>query len=141
MVFALIVAVPMLRFRGLYFTIGSLVLAEALGIFMSNFNGFGGNAGITLTGTAPSPLLLIGVRIGLVASDDLRVADHRVEHVRVHIVGDADRRMRIAARMRRSSSPSPSSYRSATMAPCRSSHSASKPPSATASVIMRQKVS
>jgi ABC-type branched-subunit amino acid transport system ATPase component/ABC-type branched-subunit amino acid transport system permease subunit len=54
-VFALIVAVPMLRFRGLYFTIGSLVLAEALGIFMSNFNGFGGNAGITLTGTAPSP--------------------------------------------------------------------------------------
>jgi len=54
-VFALAVAVPMLRFRGLYFTIGSLVLAEALGIFMSNFNGFGGNAGITLTGTAPSP--------------------------------------------------------------------------------------
>jgi branched-chain amino acid transport system ATP-binding protein len=53
--FALVVAVPMLRFRGLYFTIGSLVLAEALGIFMSNFNGFGGNMGITLTGTAPSP--------------------------------------------------------------------------------------
>jgi ABC-type branched-subunit amino acid transport system ATPase component/ABC-type branched-subunit amino acid transport system permease subunit len=53
--FALVVAVPMLRFRGLYFTIGSLVLAEALGIFMSNFNGFGGNQGITLPGTAPSP--------------------------------------------------------------------------------------
>jgi ABC-type branched-subunit amino acid transport system ATPase component/ABC-type branched-subunit amino acid transport system permease subunit len=53
--FALIVAVPMLRFRGLYFAIGSLVLAEALGIFMSNYNGFGGNMGITLSGTAPSP--------------------------------------------------------------------------------------
>ena len=53
-VFALIIAVPMLRFRGLYFTIGSLVLAEALGIFMSNYNGFGGNQGITLPGTAPS---------------------------------------------------------------------------------------
>jgi ABC-type branched-subunit amino acid transport system ATPase component/ABC-type branched-subunit amino acid transport system permease subunit len=53
-VFALIIAVPMLRFRGLYFTIGSLVLAEALGIFMSNYNGFGGNQGISLTGTAPS---------------------------------------------------------------------------------------
>src|ERR1700722_4764551 len=53
-VFALVVSVPMLRFRGLYFTIGSLVLAEALGIFMSNFSGFGGNAGITLPGTAPS---------------------------------------------------------------------------------------
>jgi branched-chain amino acid transport system ATP-binding protein len=53
--FAAVVAVPMLRFRGLYFTIGSLVLAEALGIFMSNFGGFGGNMGITLSGTAPSP--------------------------------------------------------------------------------------
>ncbi|HEY9243549.1 MAG TPA: ATP-binding cassette domain-containing protein, partial [Streptosporangiaceae bacterium] len=54
-IFAAIVAVPMLRFRGLYFTIGSLVLAEALGIFMSNYGGFGGNMGITLSGTAPSP--------------------------------------------------------------------------------------
>jgi branched-chain amino acid transport system ATP-binding protein len=52
--FALLVAVPMFRFRGLYFTIGSLVLAQALGIFMSNYNGLGGNQGITLTNTAPS---------------------------------------------------------------------------------------
>jgi ABC-type branched-subunit amino acid transport system ATPase component/ABC-type branched-subunit amino acid transport system permease subunit len=69
-VFALIVAVPMLRFRGLYFTIGSLVLAEALGIFMSNFNGFGGNAGITLPGTAPSPqtIYLLSFAVALVAT-------------------------------------------------------------------------
>jgi len=69
-VFALIVAVPMLRFRGLYFTIGSLVLAEALGIFMSNYNGFGGNMGITLAGTAPSPrtIYLISVVIALLAT-------------------------------------------------------------------------
>ena len=69
-VFALIVAVPMLRFRGLYFTIGSLVLAEALGIFMSNFNGFGGNAGITLPGTAPSPqtIYLLSLVVALVAT-------------------------------------------------------------------------
>jgi ABC-type branched-subunit amino acid transport system ATPase component/ABC-type branched-subunit amino acid transport system permease subunit len=78
-VFALIVAVPMLRFRGLYFTIGSLVLAEALGIFMSNFGGFGGNMGVTLTGTAPSPqtiyllsfvvaVLATGIVAGLVRS-------------------------------------------------------------------------
>jgi ABC-type branched-subunit amino acid transport system ATPase component/ABC-type branched-subunit amino acid transport system permease subunit len=53
-VFALLVAVPMFRFRGLYFTIGSLVLAEALGIFMSNYNGLGGNQGLTLTDTAPT---------------------------------------------------------------------------------------
>jgi branched-chain amino acid transport system ATP-binding protein len=52
--FAALVSVPMFRFRGLYFTIGSLVLASALAIFMSNYNGFGGNQGITLTGTAPS---------------------------------------------------------------------------------------
>ncbi len=79
MLFAAVVAVPMLRFRGLYFTIGSLVLAEALGIFMSNFGGFGGNMGITLSGTAPSPqtiyllsfvvaVLATGIVAGLVRS-------------------------------------------------------------------------
>lgn len=53
-IFALVVAVPMFRFRGLYFTIGSLVLAQALGLFMSNYNGFGGNQGIQLVNDAPS---------------------------------------------------------------------------------------
>ena len=69
-VFALIIAVPMLRFRGLYFTIGSLVLAEALGIFMSNFNGFGGNMGITLSGTAPSPqtIYLLSFAVAVLAT-------------------------------------------------------------------------
>jgi branched-chain amino acid transport system ATP-binding protein len=52
--FALLVSVPMFRFRGLYFTIGSLVLASALGIFMVNYNGLGGNAGLTLTDVAPT---------------------------------------------------------------------------------------
>jgi ABC-type branched-subunit amino acid transport system ATPase component/ABC-type branched-subunit amino acid transport system permease subunit len=52
--FALLVAVPMFRFRGLYFTIGSLVLASALGVFMVNYNGLGGNAGLTLTNVAPT---------------------------------------------------------------------------------------
>jgi branched-chain amino acid transport system ATP-binding protein len=69
-VFALIVAIPMLRFRGLYFTIGSLVLAEALGIFMSNYNGFGGNMGVTLAGTAPSPgtIYLISLVVAVLAT-------------------------------------------------------------------------
>jgi len=53
-VFAVIVAVPLLRFRGLYFTIASLVLAQALAIFMSNYNGLGGNHGITLLSAAPT---------------------------------------------------------------------------------------
>jgi branched-chain amino acid transport system ATP-binding protein len=52
--FALLVSVPMFRFRGLYFTIGSLVLASALGIFMVNYNGLGGNAGLTLVDVAPT---------------------------------------------------------------------------------------
>jgi ABC-type branched-subunit amino acid transport system ATPase component/ABC-type branched-subunit amino acid transport system permease subunit len=52
--FALIVAVPMFRFRGPYFTIGSLVLAQALAIFMSNYNGLGGNQGLSLESAAPS---------------------------------------------------------------------------------------
>ncbi len=52
--FAALTSVPMFRFRGLYFTIGTLVLGEALLQFMINFNGLGGNAGLTLTNNAPS---------------------------------------------------------------------------------------
>lgn len=52
--FAAIASVPMFRFRGLYFTIGTLVLGEALLQFMINFNGLGGNAGLTLTNNAPT---------------------------------------------------------------------------------------
>jgi branched-chain amino acid transport system ATP-binding protein len=69
-VFALIVSVPMLRFRGLYFTIGSLVLAEALAIFMSNYNGLGGNMGVTLPGTAPSAqtIYLLSLLVAVLAA-------------------------------------------------------------------------
>ncbi len=52
--FAALMSVPMFRFRGLYFTIGTLVLGEALLQFMINFNGLGGNAGLTLTNNVPS---------------------------------------------------------------------------------------
>jgi ABC-type branched-subunit amino acid transport system ATPase component/ABC-type branched-subunit amino acid transport system permease subunit len=51
--FAAAVSVPMFRFRGLYFTIASLVLAQALAIFMSNSKVFGGNQGIVLSGRSP----------------------------------------------------------------------------------------
>ncbi|MFT3866429.1 MAG: ATP-binding cassette domain-containing protein [Solirubrobacterales bacterium] len=53
-IFALIVSVPMFRFRGLYFTIATLVLASALQIFMVNWNGLGGSVGLTLTNIAPT---------------------------------------------------------------------------------------
>ena len=66
--------------------------------------------------------------IGPIAGDDGGVVDHARRHVRVEI----ERRRRSArrgaiARMRRSSSPSPSSRCSATMAPCRASKTASQP--------------
>ena len=40
-------------------------------------------------------LTLVDVGIGLIAGDDLRVADHGGEDVGVHVVGDAERRVRI----------------------------------------------
>jgi branched-chain amino acid transport system permease protein len=52
--FAVLVSVPMFRFRGLYFTIASLVLASALAIFMVNYDGLGGATGLTLTNVAPT---------------------------------------------------------------------------------------
>jgi ABC-type branched-subunit amino acid transport system ATPase component/ABC-type branched-subunit amino acid transport system permease subunit len=52
--FAALVSLPIFRFRGLYFAIGTLVLGEALLQFMINFNGLGGNAGLNLTNNAPS---------------------------------------------------------------------------------------
>jgi len=51
--FAVIVSVPLFRLRGLYFAIGTLTLAEALRIWMVNWNGFGGASGQFLTDTAP----------------------------------------------------------------------------------------
>jgi branched-chain amino acid transport system ATP-binding protein len=69
-IFAVLVAVPMFRFRGLYFTIGSLVLAQALAIFMLNYNGLGGNGGLTLTDVAPtaSALYLLALACALLAT-------------------------------------------------------------------------
>ena len=53
-VFALLVSVPMFRFRGLYFAIATLVLGTALGVFMVNWNGLGGAVGLFLSTYAPS---------------------------------------------------------------------------------------
>ncbi len=74
--FALVVSVPMFRFRGLYFTIGTLVLAELLGQFMLNWNGLGGNAGLSLLGAGPSDsqLYWYALAIAVVATLILVVA-------------------------------------------------------------------
>ncbi len=46
--FAAAIALPVFRFRGIYFAIGTLVLAEALRIWMINWNLTGGAQGINL---------------------------------------------------------------------------------------------
>ncbi|MEV8254289.1 branched-chain amino acid ABC transporter permease [Rhodoglobus sp. NPDC076762] len=51
--FALIVSPALFRLRGLYFTVGTLALAEAMRIFVVNSPWFGGQAGIFLTARAP----------------------------------------------------------------------------------------
>ncbi len=79
--FAVLVSVPMFRFRGLYFTIGTLVLAELLGQFMLNYNGLGGNAGLSLLGAGPGDsnlywytlVLAVGATLVLVVTRRLRL--------------------------------------------------------------------
>jgi branched-chain amino acid transport system permease protein len=46
--FAVAIAVPVFRFRGIYFAIGTLVLAEALRLWMINWSVTGGAQGINL---------------------------------------------------------------------------------------------
>jgi branched-chain amino acid transport system ATP-binding protein len=72
--FALAVSVPMFRFRALYFTVASLVLAQALAIFMSNYNGLGGDQGIFLSGGAPGQDEIWFLSAGLAAAATVLVA-------------------------------------------------------------------
>ena len=53
--FAVIVSPALFRLRGLYFVIATLVLAQALQIWMFNWNGLNGSAGLFLTDSAPTP--------------------------------------------------------------------------------------
>jgi len=66
-VFALIVSPALFRLRGLYFTIGTLALSEALRLFMINYNGLGGAIGIFLEGTAPTTAALYWLSLGVAA--------------------------------------------------------------------------
>lgn len=51
---ALLVSRAVFRLRGLYFTVGTLALAEALRMFMVNYSGFGGASGLILSEDPPS---------------------------------------------------------------------------------------
>lgn len=62
--FAAIVSPAMFRLRGLYFTIGTLALSEALRLWMVNSPVFGGASGIFLTGTSPKAYQLYWMVLG-----------------------------------------------------------------------------
>lgn len=55
------------RLRGLYFTVGTLALAEALRLFMINADGFGGATGLFLAQDPPGLRALYGIALALLA--------------------------------------------------------------------------
>ena len=72
-VFAVIVSPGMFRMRGLYFTIGSLALSEALRILMVNSTLFGGTRGIIVDAPPPSFAALYLTAVGLAVIAHLTV--------------------------------------------------------------------
>jgi branched-chain amino acid transport system permease protein len=66
-VFAALVSPAMFRLRGLYFTIGTLALAEALRILMVNLPTFGGASGIVLRASTPPMYELYWWALGIAA--------------------------------------------------------------------------
>lgn len=64
---ALVVARAVFRLRGLYFTVGTLALAEALRLFMINYNGFGGATGLFLKVDPPDLRALFLLALALLA--------------------------------------------------------------------------
>jgi len=62
---ALVVSRAVFRLRGLYFTVGTLALAEALRLFMVNFAPFGGATGLFLAVDPPGLQGLFGVALSV----------------------------------------------------------------------------
>jgi branched-chain amino acid transport system permease protein len=70
-IFALIISFPIFRFRGIYFAIGTLVLSEALRIWMINWSLTGGAQGINLPiANTPDPtsFYYVGFALAIVAT-------------------------------------------------------------------------
>ncbi len=65
---AVLVSRAVFRLRGLYFTVGTLALAEALRLFMINYNGFGGATGLFLAQDPPGLRGLYGIALALLAA-------------------------------------------------------------------------
>jgi branched-chain amino acid transport system permease protein len=64
---ALTVSRAVFRLRGLYFTVGTLALAEAFRMFMVNYSGFGGATGLFLSIDPPGLRDLFWIALGLLA--------------------------------------------------------------------------
>jgi len=64
---ALAVSRAVFRLRGLYFTVGTLALAEALRMLMVNYSGFGGATGLFLDGDPPGLRSLYWIGLGVLA--------------------------------------------------------------------------
>lgn len=67
-IFAAIIALPIFRFRGVYFAIGTLILAEALRIWMINWEFTGGAQGLSFPiGQSPSLITFYYIMLGIAA--------------------------------------------------------------------------
>ena len=74
MMFAAIIAVPIFRFRGIYFTIGTLVISEALRIFMISWKFTGSADGLNLPiEKSPSLMWFYYLMLGVAAAATLLV--------------------------------------------------------------------
>jgi branched-chain amino acid transport system permease protein len=71
---ALLVSLPVFRLRGLYFTVGTLALSEALRLFMVNYGPFGGAAGLILAVDPPEPKQLFLIALAILAITTLVIS-------------------------------------------------------------------
>ena len=71
---ALLVSPAVFRLRGIYFTVGTLALSEALRLFMVNVSWFGGATGVFLQNNAPPTHVLYFYALGLFALTTLVVS-------------------------------------------------------------------
>ncbi len=67
MLLALAVSKAVFRLRGLYFTVGTLALAEAVRLFMVNYRGFGGATGLFLSVDPPGLRALFWISLAVLA--------------------------------------------------------------------------
>lgn len=68
---AVVLSRAVLRLRGLYFTVGTFAMSEALRLFMINYGGFGGASGWFLQVDPPDALHLYWLALGLFALSTL----------------------------------------------------------------------